>query len=159
METVIVAGEVLQQIDGDVEADDVRLVLIGKNLAEKCAADFFLHVDDVALATAGIDHHAQSQRQVGLGREVLDGLRLAVFVYLEVIFLEVGNQPAVLLLDVEEQLDHVDVNLKCGRRFLGIRRLLAARGWLLTLGGGRRSVLLSHGKWCCRHQRRHTQKH
>ena len=60
LQAVHVAGEILQQVDRDIEADDEGLVFVGQNLAKKRAANFLLHVDDVALAAAGVDHDADA---------------------------------------------------------------------------------------------------
>ena len=60
-----------------------------------------------------------------LGSEILHGLRLAVFLDVEVVLGQVGNQRAVLVFYVEEKLHHIDVN------FQGFGRLLGIVGFLI----------------------------
>ena len=134
LKPVDVAGVVLQQVDDDVEADDESLIFIGKNLLQEGSADLFLHVQHVFLASAGVDHDTQGEGQVRLCREVLDGLRFAVFVNLEIVFGEVGDQRAMLIFDIEEKLDHVDVDFEGLGRLLRIVGLLVA-GPVVVLAG------------------------
>ena len=107
-----VAGVILHQFGFDVEVDYERFVLVGENLAQECSADFLFHVEDSELAAGGINENAKGERQIRFGGEVLDGLRLAVFEDLEIIFGQIGNQHAVLVFDVEEYSHHVDVDLQ-----------------------------------------------
>ena len=44
--------------------------------------------------------------------KVLDGLRLAVFEDLEIVFLQAGNQQSVLVFHIKEDIDDVDLGLK-----------------------------------------------
>ncbi len=86
-------------------------------------------VQHAGLAGAGIDHDAQGQRLVRFRREILDGLRLAVLEHLEIVFGEIGNQHAMLVLHIEEQVDNVHLGLE------GLQRLLVGRRLrLLVLG-------------------------
>ena len=85
------------------------------DVLEERRANFFLHVEDAHLAAAGIDQDAEGQRQIGFGLEILDGLRLAIFEDFEVVFGEVGDQRAVFVFDVEEELHDLDVDLESAR--------------------------------------------
>ena len=144
LQAVNVAGVVLYQFGVDVEVDDVGFVFVGENLAEECAADFLLHVEHSELAAGGINEDAEGQRQIRFGGEVFDGLRLAVFEDLEVIFGEVGNERAVLVFDVEEESDHVDADFEgLGGRLL-VFGLLGVGG---LLGRGGLSASLGRGRW------------
>src|SRR3984885_6137000 len=107
LQPVNVAGKILQQVHRDIEVDDKRLVFIGQNLSQKSPADFFLHVEDVALAAAGGNHDFQRGREIRVGREILNGLRPAIFRHVEIIFGKVGDQSAVLVFDVKEKLHYI----------------------------------------------------
>ena len=92
-------------------------------------SDLLFHIEDAHLAAAGIDQDAQRKREIGFGLEVFDGLRLAVLEEVEVVFGEVGNQRAMLVFDVEEQLDDFDVDLE-GLDGLVLRLVVGAGiGW------------------------------
>ena len=63
-------------------------------------------------------------------RKVLDGLRLAVLQHLEVVLRQVGDQHAVLVLHVEEQVDDVDLGLEgLQRSWSEVALLVLAGGW------------------------------
>jgi hypothetical protein len=136
LQTVSVAGEILEQVNRDIETDDKRFILIRKDLLEKGTSDFFFHVQDIALAAARIDHHANRQGKVRFGSKVLDGLGLTVLEDVEVCLCEVRDQGAVLVLHIEKKLDYVDIDLQSfgGILISGLLR----RPWLRRL--------LSHGK-------------
>src|SRR5207302_2025181 len=85
-------------------------VLLAQNLGEKLRRGALFRIDQPFLAGAGIDQQADGQGQVGLAREILDGLFLAVFVYLEVALLQVADQRAVLSADTRQQTDQVYVH-------------------------------------------------
>ena len=76
------------------------------------AANFLFHFEHAQLAIAGIDENAEGQRQIGFGLEIFDGLGLAVLGDVKVVFGEVGDQRAMLVFDVEEELDDLDVDLE-----------------------------------------------
>ena len=80
---------------------------------------FLLEAEAVADAVAGIDQDAEAQRQVALGGELHDGLRLLVFEDLEVVLGQVGDEAALLVGDGEEHVDAGDVDLDA-RRLVGL---------------------------------------
>src|ERR1039458_9825639 len=133
-------GVVLYQFSIDAKVDDVGLILVGKNLAQKRSADFFLHVEHSQLAAGGIDEDAERQRQVRFGGEIFNGLRLAVFEDRKVVLGKVGNERAVLVFDVEEESDHVNTDFEGFLRRL-VRGSLGVGG---LLGWGR---LSGRGLW------------
>ena len=98
------------------------------------SASRLLHFQHAALAGTGIHQDAHGQRRIGFTRKIADDLRLLVFFQLEVIFVEVGNQPAVLLPH-----DGVDVHNLSGdfQGCAGRRKLL---------------LLLCAREGCCRYQ-------
>ena len=123
--------KVLQQVNVDIKADDKCQVFIAQDLVEKFPANFLLHVEHAHLAAAGIDQNAQGQGKIGFSGEVLDGLRLAVLEDFKVILREIGNQGALLVLDVEEELDHVHVDFQRADRLvfsLGVGLVLVRTG-------------------------------
>src|ERR1039458_7425791 len=105
-------GEILQQVDINVKADDEGLVLGAQSALEERASDRLFHVEDALLAAAGVDENAEGQREIGFGLEVFDGLGLAVLEQGEVVFGGGGGQGAMFVFDVEEQLDDLDVDLE-----------------------------------------------
>jgi len=92
----------------------------------KTCADLFFHVEDASLAATGIEEDPESQGQIGLGLEIFDRLGLPILEKVEVVFGEVGNERAVFIFDVEEELDEFDVNLE------GADRLIL----IFVIGGG-----------------------
>jgi len=54
------------------------------------------------LRRVGAAGNAEGQREVGFGLEIFNGLMLAVLEKVEVVFGEVGDQRAMLVLNVEE---------------------------------------------------------
>ena len=96
------SGEILHEINVDVETDDERLVFGTQGALEKRASHFLFHVENVHLAAAGIDEDPKGEREVGFGLEIFNGLMLAVLEEVEVVLGEVGDQRTVLVLNVEE---------------------------------------------------------
>src|SRR5580700_6872867 len=137
LQPVDVIGEILQQVYVAIEADDEGFVVVAQNLFQKCAADFFLHVEDALLAAAGINEDSERERQIRFRSEVLDGLRLAVFGDCEIVFGQVGNKHALLVFYVEEELHHINVDLQRLPGVLVITGLGLARLALGRLGRGR----------------------
>ena len=93
-------------------------------MLQELVAGFFFVVEHALLAGTRVDHNAEGERLVGFRSEVLDGLRLAVFKHGEVVFGKVGHEQAMLVLDIEEQVDDVDLRLEGGQVvlfFLGLR--------------------------------------
>ena len=74
-ELVRAVGEVLQQIDVHVEGEQEGLVLLPQHLLKKLAAGLLLERQHALLAAGGVEQNAEGERQVGLGDEVLEGLR------------------------------------------------------------------------------------
>src|SRR5262249_52295847 len=108
-------GEILQQIDVDIEAQDEGKILVAQDLAQKFTANFLFHVEHTGLATAGIDQNAQSQRKIRLRGKILDGLRLAILQNLKIFLLETGDQSSFLIPHIEEELHHIHVDFQGGR--------------------------------------------
>ena len=139
-------GEVLQQVGIDIEADHERQVLGAQDLIQKIGPDFLLHLEHLPLAAAGIDQNAQGQGEVGFGGEILDGLRVAVLVDLEVVPGQIGNQPAFLIFDIEEELDNIDINFERAHRLVPLI-VLALRGRVVRVrSAGQVGKLLGQGQ-------------
>ena len=146
LQAMYIAREVLQKVHADVKADDVGLILVGEHLLQERSAHLFFHIDDVALAAAGINQNSECERKVRLGSEILNGLWFAVFLDVKVVLGQVGNERSVLVFYVEEKLHHIDVN------FQGFGRLLGIVGFLILGFLGRSGLLrsrrrLSKRKW------------
>src|SRR5438132_10661609 len=100
-------GEVLEQINIHVEADDKGFVFGPEYLIEEGAANLFVHSQHALLTAAGVDQNAESERQVRFRGEVLDGLRLSVFEDIEIALRQAGNQGTAFVLHVEKSLDDI----------------------------------------------------
>ena len=95
-------GEILQQVDVNVEADDKGFIPWPQRVLKERGSDFFLHIENAHLAAAGINKDAESQRKIGFGFEILYYLDLPILEEVEVILIEVGDQRSVLVFDVKE---------------------------------------------------------
>ena len=102
---------ILHQRGVDVEVDDIGLVLVGENLPEERAANFFLHVEHIALAARGIDQDAEGERQVRFRGEVFDGLRLAVFKNVKSSLVRLGISAPCLSLTLKKSPTTLTLNL------------------------------------------------
>jgi hypothetical protein len=69
---------------------------------QEVGPDLLFHPQHPLLAAAGIDQDAQGQRQVGLGGEVLDGLRQAVFIQAKIVFREILYNFALFVAHIRE---------------------------------------------------------
>ena len=67
---------------------------------------------------AAVNQNAEGERLIGLCGEILDGLWLAIFKNLEIIFAEVGNQRAMFVLDVKKDVHHIHAFAEGGRLLL-----------------------------------------
>src|SRR5579884_4059169 len=122
-------GEVLEQVDINVKADDKGEIFIPENLTEEIPAHLFFHIEHAGLAAAGVNQNTEGKGKVRLRRKVLDGLRFAILEDLKVIFCEVRDQRAFFIFHIEKQLNYIDVDLKgfgglvlilIGRRCIGL---------------------------------------
>src|SRR5690348_10166377 len=73
-----VAGEVMEQLDANIEANYESDVLLRNNVLQKRPADLLLHVEHVLLATTGVNQNTERQGQIRVRRKILDDLRLAI---------------------------------------------------------------------------------
>src|ERR1019366_3895671 len=73
-------GEVLQQVDVDIERQKKGLVLGLEHALEKGAARLLFQRKNAVLAARRIEQNAQGEGQMRLGGEILDRLRRFVFV-------------------------------------------------------------------------------
>ena len=76
------------------------------------------HVEHPLLAGAGVDENSQCQRKVRFRREILYGLRLAIFKDLKIVFGQVGNEAALFFLHVKKELHDIDTRLESRGDFL-----------------------------------------
>jgi len=90
--------------------DHEGLVLVlAHDLFEKPIAGRAFLFEHARHAEAGIDQQAECQRQIRLAREVFDGLWTAIVIQREVLFGEVLNDLAVLIVNSGEYVHHLDV--------------------------------------------------
>ena len=80
---------------------------------ERKAGRTFL-IDHAALTQTGVDQQTNGEREIGVTREVLDGLRTTVFFQLEIVFAEIADHGAVLVANRSEQIDHLGVGRESG---------------------------------------------
>ena len=141
---VNVVGVVFEQLDLIAESDQKDLVL-GVARANEGQGGLVHQVDLMTHAAAGIDEDAHADGHVLL-REGSDVLGYAVFIYLEVLLLETGDEVAVLVMDRCMDHDQIDVHpdsktfllilIRLWRTGLELRfaGFLAFLGLLLPLG-------------------------
>src|ERR1700686_864477 len=94
--------KILQQRDVNIETNYKRLIILAQSTFEKRSSDFLFHIEHALLAAAGVDEHAQSQRQIRLRFEIFNYLRLTILFQVKVSLVQVRDQCAVLVFDVEE---------------------------------------------------------
>ncbi len=94
-----------------IKAHDKGQVFLPQDLIQELPAHQLLHVEHSRLAGTGVKQNAERQRQIRFSGKIFDGLRFAVLRNLKLVFGQVGDQPAFLVLDVEEQLHHIDIDL------------------------------------------------
>ena len=75
-----------------------------QNAADESHGGLLLEPELLANAVAGIYKDGQAEGQVGFGGELLDDLRLLVFDDLEIVFPEIGDEPALLIRDREQDM-------------------------------------------------------
>src|SRR5580698_7554345 len=88
--------------------------VLAKHLLEKFVGRSFFIAQDVSLAEAGVDKQAQGQRQIGLAREVLNVLWLAIFRQREVSLVQVLYDRAFTVAYRSDHLDQLDVGREGG---------------------------------------------
>ena len=104
-------GQVLQKFHFPIEMNHEGLVLIlAQHVVQKTVAGGALLVEDATLAPARVHQQAERQRQVGLPGEIGDRLEVPVFLQLEVILAQVGDDLAVLVAHGREHVDDLDLD-------------------------------------------------
>jgi hypothetical protein len=104
-------SEVLEEFDFAIEMHDEGLVFgLGQHVIQELLAGGALFVEDIALAQAGVDQQAESERQIFLLREVADGLRTAILCEGEVVFRQRVDDGAVLVPDGNRQGHDFDLH-------------------------------------------------
>src|SRR4029077_1778792 len=136
-------GQVLQKVHGNIKANNESQVLIREHLLQKAAGNYLFFRQGAVHTVTAVNEQADGKRLVRQRGKILDGLRLALFQQLEMIFFQIGDEGAVLVFYIKQHVDHghvfaedrylallIDRFLIVGRLVFG--RLL--RGGLL--GGG-----------------------
>src|SRR5579863_7393341 len=98
---------------------------VGEHLVEKNLAGIPLRVQNISLAQAGIDEQSESERKIGVLREIFDGLRAAVFLKSEIVLGQIADDLSLLVPYCDRQSDHFDINRHSGRSLA--RRILTMR--------------------------------
>ena len=80
-----IVGVVLVEVDVGIEVDEECQVLGTQHALQELDARFLLDGQYALLAGTGVNQQTERQRLVGICREILDGLRLAVFDHFEVV--------------------------------------------------------------------------
>ena len=131
-----VADEVGYQLGRSVEAHHHGLVEVGAHHAvDELAGGLLLELEAFPDAVAGVDQNAQAEGQVGLRREVGDGLPPLAFDDFKIVLDEVGDEAALLVGDGEQQADARDVDLDAGG-LVALKDLARGAGGVLA-GDGR----------------------
>ena len=104
-------GVVGEEVDVNVEGDEEGLVFGGEDVFEELCAGLLFEGEDVALAATGVEEDADGEGKIFLLGEVLGLLESLVFVDAAVVFVEVGDE-AALVADGEVDVDEVDLNFE-----------------------------------------------
>jgi hypothetical protein len=104
-------GVVGEKVDVNVEGDEEGFVFGGEDVFEELGAGLLLEGEDVALAAAGVEEDADGEWKIFFLGEVLGLLRSLVFEDAAVVFMEVGDE-AALVADGEVDVDEVDLDLE-----------------------------------------------
>ena len=119
------------------EADQEGEILGLQKAREELGGGAALFGNEVFLAEADVDEHADRERQVCLAREGPDVLLLAVLVHGNVFLLQVRAVGAVFVAGGEEEVDEVDVDAD---KFVGVADRRGRLGLLgEEKGGGEKS--------------------
>lgn len=104
-------GEVLEEFDFAIEMNEEGLVFIGaKHFGEESIGGVAFAIEDAALAERSVDKKAESEREITFFGEVGDGLRVAVFVEFEIVFVEGVDDFALFVADGGVEGDFFDVD-------------------------------------------------
>lgn len=129
-----------------IEVNHKRQILIlAEQLVEKRVACAALLINHFSLAQARVHQKAEAKRQITFVRKIVDGLRAAVFIQLEIVLAQVGDDFPVFVANRGEHADGLDLDRNCGlplcrplelrlrlSRWLRRRlRLWLSRRWLL----------------------------
>ncbi len=107
-------GVILQQLGVFAEADQKRQVLLAQYRSEELISCVLLDFDQVLwLALTSMSNPMVSGRSVSRLKE-LDLLFLAVLENLEVVLVQIADQPALLVANVEQDVDQADLHLQGG---------------------------------------------
>ena len=116
-------GEVLEEFDFVIEMDEEGFVFaFAEDAIEEGTAGGAFLVEEAALAEAGVDEEAESERKVGLFSEIGDGLGVGVLFEGEVVFGEIADEVAVFVADGGEEIDSGDVDGDGSSLLAGKRR-------------------------------------
>ena len=98
-----------------IKVDDEGVVLgVAQHVLEELEAGRPLLIDHAALTQTGVDQQPNGEREIGVTREVLDGLRTTVFFQLEIVFAEIADHGAVLVANSSEQIDDLHIGGESG---------------------------------------------
>lgn len=93
-------SEILQEFNLAIEVDEESLVLLRAQCAvEKGVTRAALLIEDTPLAEACVNKQPEGEGKIALAREILDGLRAAIFFDREVGLIQGCDDLAVLVTD------------------------------------------------------------
>ena len=102
-------------------------------MIEEAVTGSALLIENAALAQAGIDKQPETQGQITLAGEIIDGLRATVFFERKIILREVRDNFAVLVMNRREHAYrahlHSDFGIATLLRLSCFRRRLRLRRW------------------------------
>ena len=113
-----IVHQIGHQLGRGVEADHHGLVLPRtQDAIDELHRSFLLELEAVANAVAGVDQDRDAQRQIGLGRELLNHLRLLVFGDGKIVFSEIGDEAAFFVGNREQNVNtrHIYCDPSVGR--------------------------------------------
>ena len=128
-------GVVGEEVDVNVEGDEEGFVFGGEDVFEELGSGLLLEGEDVDLAAAGVEEDADGEGEIFFLGKVLGLLEDLVLEDAAVVFVEVGDE-AALVADGEVDVDEVDVDFE-GLGVADVDGLgLGLAGGGRTAGGG-----------------------
>jgi len=104
-------GEVLEEFDFAIEMDEEGLVFVGtEHFGKETVGGVAFAIEDAALAERSVDKKADGERKITFLGEVGDGLRAAVFVEFEIVFIEGVDDFPFFVANGRVESDFFDVD-------------------------------------------------
>src|ERR1700733_4222231 len=156
IEQAAVVGPVCEEIDVGIKRHDERFVSLAQHAIEKGASHLLNGAEHELFRPGGVEKQRESDWERHFSGEEGDLLVLTVFLNLEVLLLEVGDDAFTVVADGREDVDQVDLAaddrtllrvLRRSRSLSGAGGRGAERGAKYQAGGDNRNQCRRKGYW------------